>query len=372
MPVKCQTIINLIEQMAPRYLAEEWDNVGLQVGNPAQEVAKLLICLDVNHEVAREAIAAGVNMIISHHPLIFRPMKSLRQDNPQGELIYTLIQNNISVYAAHTNLDSAAAGVNQVLARALGLEDVEVLDPGEAETYCKIVVFVPAGHEDDVRDAMAKAGAGWIGNYSHCTFQLHGTGTFKPLAGANPYIGSVGDLEKVEEIRLETIVSQRNAGRVIKAMLKVHPYEEVAYDLYPLLNEGPVLGLGRIGRLPAAMPFRVLIEKVKEILGLKNLAVGGDLDRPVEKVAVCGGSGASLLHKAVFKGAQVLVTGDIKYHEGQEMLAQGLNFIDGGHYATEGLIVPVLAGYLQERAQADKLSFEVLISKVNTNPFLYI
>ncbi|MHB8170912.1 MAG: Nif3-like dinuclear metal center hexameric protein [Thermincolia bacterium] len=369
MAVKSQRIINMVEELAPRYLAEDWDNVGLQVGNPTQEVDKVMVCLDVNLETAREAAAIGVGLIICHHPLIFKPLKNLRRDTPQGELLYTLIQNNISVYSAHTNLDSAKGGVNQVLAEKLGLQEIEVLSPGVAETYCKIVVFVPAGHEDLVRNAMAEAGAGWIGNYSHCTFQLQGTGTFKPLAEANPFIGTVDDLEKVEEFRLETIVAQRAASKVVKSMLKAHPYEEVAYDLYPLLNEGAAQGLGRIGRLPEAISFGEFVNKAKNTLGLNLVTVGGDMDRLVEKVAVCGGSGAGLLHKALFKGAQVLLTGDIKYHEGQEMLAQGINFIDGGHYATEGLMVPVLAEYLREQAQANKLSVEIIVSKVNTNPF---
>ncbi|MDA8233667.1 MAG: Nif3-like dinuclear metal center hexameric protein [Clostridia bacterium] len=372
MAVKCQTIINIVEQLAPRYLAEEWDNVGLQVGNPAGEVDKVLVCLDVNQEVAREAIAVGAGLIVSHHPLIFKPLKNLRRNNPQGELLYTLIQNDISVYSAHTNLDSAAGGVNQVLAEKLGLQDIEVLSSSYNETYCKMVVFVPVGHEDAVRNAMAEAGAGWIGNYSHCTFQLHGTGTFKPLEGANPFIGSVGDLEKVAEYRLETIVPQRAAGKVVKAMLKAHPYEEVAYDLYPLLNEGAAQGLGRIGRFLEAIPFGELVKKVKDSLEVDKLIVGGDLNRSVQKIAVCGGSGASLLHKALFMGAQVLLTGDVKYHEGQEMLAQGLNFIDGGHHATERPVVSVLADFLREKAQANKFSVDIVVSEVNTNPFVSV
>jgi len=369
MAVKCQRIIEIVERMAPRHLAEEWDNVGLQVGSPAQDINKVMVCLDVNLEVVREASEKGVDLIISHHPLIFKPLKAIREDNPQGQLLTELIRNRISVYAAHTNLDSADGGVNQVLAERLGLSDIKVLNPSKPETLCKLVVFIPEGHEDVVHQAMADAGAGWIGNYSHCSYQVQGVGTFKPLDGSNPFIGKTNQLEKVKEIRLETIFPHKISGRVVKAMLKVHPYEEVAYDLYPLLNEGSTLGLGRIGELSEPISFAAFVNRVKDLLGLEKVTVGGQFDRMIDKVAVCGGSGASLLNKAVFQGAKVMVTGDIKYHEGQEFLAQGLNFIDGGHYATEELVVPVLAAFIGEQAKANKLAIEILISKVNTNPF---
>ncbi len=369
MTEKIQTVINLVEQLAPKYLAETWDNVGLQVGDPAGEVQKVLVSLDINAEVVEEAIREDVDLIVCHHPLIFQPLKSIRFDNPLGKLITQLIGNSIAVYVAHTNLDSAKEGINNLLAETLGLQETEVLAPSSEEKYYKLVVFVPQGHQDQVREALAQAGAGWIGNYSHCTFQTVGTGTFQPGAGAKPFIGQVGELEKAEEYRLETIVPARLAGKVIKALLKAHPYEEVAYDLYPLLNEGPKLGLGRIGKLAKPLTLAELIQQIKDKLELPSVRFGGDPDQTVEKVALCGGSGASLFSKAVFKGADVLLTGDIKYHEGQDMLAQGLSFIDAGHNGTERIIVPVLAAYLRAKATQAKLNIEVVESQVNTDPF---
>lgn len=369
MKVKIQQIISIVEQLAPKYLAETWDNVGLQVGDPAGEASKVLVSLDVTNEVIEEAIQNDVDLVVCHHPLIFTPIKNLRFDTPLGLSLAKLIGNNIAVYAAHTNLDSAPKGVNALLAETIGLVFSEVLSPGLVEKLCKIVVFVPTGHEDAVRDAMAKAGAGWIGNYSHCTFQTAGTGTFKPLAGANPFLGEIGKLEKAEEFRIETIVPERAAAKVIKAMLKAHPYEEVAYDLYSLKNEGQAAGLGRVGRLPEAITLAELVERVKSGLGLSYVRVGGNPESRVEKVALCGGSGASLLHKAAFKGANVLLTGDIKYHEALDILAQGMSFIDAGHNGTERLIVPVLARYLREKAEETKLAVEIIESRVNTDPF---
>lgn len=372
MAAKVQTIMNMVEQLAPKYIAEEGDNIGLQVGHPAAEVHKILVTLDIDSRVVDEAIREDVDMVVCHHPLIFKPLKNLRFDTPLGRNIAQLIGNSIAVYAAHTNLDSAKDGVNSLLAEKLGLEEVEVLAPSYTEKYCKITVFVPQGHEDQVRDAMAQAGAGWIGNYSHCTFQTAGTGTFKALEGANPFIGQVGELEKAEEFRLETIVPERIVGKVVKAMLKAHPYEEVAYDLYPLLNEGPSLGLGRIGKLPAPVTLGELALQVKATLCLSNVRLGGDLGGKVEKVALCGGSGAFLFHKAAFKGADVLLTGDVKYHDGQDILAQGMSFIDAGHNGTERIIVPVLAKYLREQATAAKLEVEIVESQVNTDPFQFV
>ena len=369
MAAKVQSIINMVERLAPKYLAEEGDNIGLQIGDPAAEVHKVLVTLDIDSQVIEEAIREDVDMVVCHHPLIFKPIKNLRFDNPLGRKIAQLIGNSIAVYAAHTNLDSAQDGINSLLAEKLDLREVEVLAPSSIEKYCKIVVFVPQGHEDQVRDALAQAGAGWIGNYSHCTFQTAGTGTFKALEGANPFIGIVGELEKAEEYRLETIVPERIVGKVVKAMLKAHPYEEVAYDLYPLLNEGSSLGLGRIGKLPAPITLGELVQQVKRALGLPNVRLGGDLGSKVEKVALCGGSGTFLMHKAAFKGADVLLTGDVKYHDGQDILAQGMSFIDAGHNGTERIIVPVLAKYLREKAAEAKLEVEIVESRVNTDPF---
>lgn len=371
MPVECREIFNLIEEIAPPHMAESWDNTGLQVGDPRAEVDKVLLALDVNHRVAEEAKEKGAGLIVSHHPIMFKPHKSIRLDRPDGELIGYLIRNNITVYAAHTNLDAAAGGINTVLAGKLGLDDLNVLHETGWERYIKLAVFIPVGHVENVRTALSEAGAGWIGNYSHCTFMTPGTGTFKPMEGTNPYIGRKGEVEQVEEIKLETIVPTGKLDAVLRAMLEAHPYEEVAYDLYPLENSGPAYGLGRVGVLPEPVTFREFAEKVKKALGLPAVRLGGIFESHVRKVAVCSGSGAELWPAALDAGVDTFVTGDIKYHTAQEMLAAGLKFVDAGHYGTEAVFLPVLQSYLVDRCCKVSMAVKILLSQTNTDPFTY-
>lgn len=371
MAVECRTIINIMENFAPPHLAEEWDNIGLHIGDPAAGVDRVLVTLDVNMELVREAMAKNVQLIVSHHPLIYKPLKNLRYDKPLGAIIKILVENKIAVYCAHTNLDSAACGVNVELAQKLGLKEIKVLNPDKVERLYKIAVFIPRGYEDAVREAMSRAGAGWIGNYSDCTFQTAGTGTFRALGSANPFIGQVGELEKAEEFRLETIVPEKLLDRVIKAMKEAHPYEEVAYDLYLLANEGARLGLGRVGKLPAVVSFEEFCSQVKEALAVDYIKFGGELKDQVHKIAVCGGSGASLLAKAAAAGADVLLTGDMKYHDAQAALEMGLKFVDAGHYGTEQVIVARVAEAIKQAAAEMKIGIDVLVSEVNTNPFGY-
>ncbi len=351
MPAKCREIMAIMETLAPPELAAEWDNVGLLLGDPEKEVRRILVALDVTPEVVEEAGSRGANLIISHHPLFFRPWKNLRFDCGQGALIRRLIQEDIMVYSAHTNLDFAALGVSYHLAVKLGLEDIEILKPTYQERYYKLVTFVPAEAESQVREAICAAGAGWIGNYSHCTFRIPGTGTFLPLAGTNPYIGQEGKLEEVKEYRLETILPRERLPEVLQALHKAHPYEEVAYDIYPLANEGPAQGIGRLGQLPQPVSLQELALTVKKELGVERVVVVGDSERKIKKVAVCGGAGSDMIETARVKGAEVLVTGDIKYHEARRALELGLALIDAGHFATERVIVPALVQYLQEELQ---------------------
>jgi dinuclear metal center YbgI/SA1388 family protein len=333
-----------LERLAPRRLAAGWDNVGLLVGSPAQEVASLLVALDVTPQVAELAAAEGIDMIVAHHPLILKTLNAIRTDTPQGRTLATLLAAGIAVGAAHTNLDAAAGGVNDVLAARLGLTELRPLVVDGRERFLKLAVFVPESHIEEVRQAVAAAGAGHIGNYSHCTFQAPGTGTFLPLEGTKPFIGAQGRLEYAPEYRLETILPEDSAPRVIDAMLRAHPYEEVAYDLYALENPGREFGLGRVGRLTVPEPFAAFADRVKSALGLAHLRVAGPTEREVATVAVCGGSGASLLTAAA--GADVFVTGDVKYHEALEAADIGLALVDAGHFATERPVVEAVAAHL--------------------------
>lgn len=354
MSVTCQVVMDALERLAPRCLAENWDNVGLLLGNPSQDVAKMRVVLDVTPEVAECAIADGVDLIVAHHPLIFHALNSIRYDLPQGRLIASLIKNDIAVYAAHTNLDTASGGVSDILAQHLNLQHIGQLAVGYSEKLVKLVVFVPQSHADQVREAIGRAGAGYIGNYSHCTFQCEGVGTFLPLAGTQPFIGKEGKLEHVAEVRIETIMPDRISRKVVKAMLRAHPYEEAAYDLYPLNNVGKSLGLGRIGTLEKPILLGEFAQLVKKALQTKSVTVAGSTDKLVAKVAVCGGSGAGLIHKAAFAGADVLVTGDVKYHEAQDAVAAGLAIIDAGHFATERPVVGGIYEYLKQTAIDNK------------------
>lgn len=373
MPVRAKDLFRLVEKLAPLELAEQWDNPGLQIGAPEAEVSRVLLALDVDEGVCREAGEKEAQLIICHHPLLFRPLKNIRTDLPQGALLASLLRAGIAVYAAHTNLDNAARGVNDALAARLGLQEVEVLRVTRRQKFLKLVVYVPVSHAEIVRSALGKAGAGWIGNYRECTFQVAGKGTFLPLAGTRPFIGRPGELAHVEEVRLETIVPEELAGPAVKAMRAAHPYEEVAYDLYPLANEGPARGAGRVGVLagPGAVAFEEFVEHVKSALGVGNVRCGGEPARKIHRVAVCGGAGAEFWPDARAAGADVLVTGDIGYHAAKEMISAGLNFIDAGHYGTEQVILPVLRDYLCEHCRQNGWAVEIFLAARQTGPFAF-
>lgn len=372
MGVPGRDIVSIIEDLAPLGLAEEWDNTGWQLGDPGAVVTRVLLALDLSSVVVKEAQEKKAELIICHHPLFMKGIKNLRLDNPRGALIAELIKSNIGVYAAHTNLDSAAGGVNEVLANKIGLIDAEVMHRSAGETYNKLVVFVPVEHTDAVAEAISRAGAGWIGRYSDCTFRVKGTGTFRPLEGTNPFIGQQGQLEKTDEVRLETIVPASRVKPVIKAMLASHPYEEVAYDLYPLENQVSSLGFGRVGNLREAVPFADFIINVKENLGLPTARVGGSMWKEIRRVAVCGGSGAEMWPIAAAMGADVFVTGDVKYHTAQDMVAAGVNFVDAGHFATEHLIMPELQNKLSEICGTRGMSVEFILTRRQSDPFMYL
>lgn len=361
-----------LEEMAPQNLAESWDKVGLHVGDPHRPVRKVMLSLDSNDEsVIDEAIRIGADLIIAHHAMIFKAVQTIRTDTPYGRKLQKLLVNNIGVYVAHTNLDIAEGGVNDILASRLHLEHVEVLSRVHNRRLKKLVVFVPETHHEQVRIALGDAGAGWIGNYSHCTFNTPGTGTFVPQEGTDPYIGEQGRLETVSEVRIETIVEEHIQEKVIRAMLEAHPYEEVAYDVYPLEIMGKELGVGRVGDLVQEMTFGQLAEFVKQQYGVEHARVVGPLDRPVRRVAVVGGSGEEYYPQAIQKGADVFITGDIRYHYAQDALADGLCLIDPGHN-TEKICLPSLQAYLQAKMNDYGYDTEVVVSETNTEPFTFV
>jgi dinuclear metal center YbgI/SA1388 family protein len=366
-----QLIVQYIERLAPKSIAMPDDKIGLHVGTLHKQVKKVMVALDVLEEVVDEAIAEGVDLIVAHHAVIFRPLKHLRTDLPAGKLYEKLLKHDIAVYTAHTNLDVAEGGINDWLAEEIGLTDVEVLDVLHTDPLKKLVVYVPVSHRDAVFQAVANAGAGWIGNYSHCSFQLQGTGTFLPREGTRPFIGEQGRIERVEEVRIETVLPASRQSAVIAAMKAAHPYEEVAFDIYPLDLPGKGLGIGRIGRLPQPMTLGELAGLVKERFSLTGLRVVGSLDDQVRKVAVVGGDGNSFVGKAASRGADVLITGDIYYHVAHDAMAAGLRLIDPGHNI-EKIMKEKLARYLRGLLEADGYETEVIASRVHTDPFQFV
>ena len=363
MSVTCQTIIDQMEQLAPKKLAEEWDNVGLLVGSPSHKVDRVLVALDVTDDIIDYAIKENVQMIVAHHPFLFRPMKQIRTDWAQGAMIEKLLVNGIAVYAAHTNLDIAEGGVNDVLAERIGLTDIEPLTVTSRQNLVKLVVFVPKDSAEDVRAAIAKAGAGYIGEYSDCAFMTDGTGVFLPREGTSPYIGEKGSLTRVEEVRIETIMPEEIERRVVRAMLRAHPYEEVAYDIYPLKNTGREYGLGRIGSLAEELPLGAVIDRIKEAVGVPVIKFTGSPERMIKKVAVCGGSGSDLIPKAAMRGADLLLTADVKYHDGQKADENDIAVADAGHYYTEALVVPVVADYLRAQMASSKRKADIITAE---------
>ncbi|MDO9574541.1 MAG: Nif3-like dinuclear metal center hexameric protein, partial [Candidatus Contubernalis sp.] len=259
--------------------------------------------------------------------------------------------------------------VNRRLAERLSLKNQKVLKPTYYQKLYKIVVFVPKGYEDGVREALAEAEAGWIGDYSHCTFNLEGVGTFKPLEGTKPFIGQQGKIEKVPEVRLETIVTEENLNKALGSMTKAHPYEEVAYDVYSLKNRGKVMGLGIVGNLSQEKGLAELAIEVKESLQVKGLRLAGPREKIIKKVAVCGGSGGGLIEQAVSRGADLLITGDISYHQFQKALSLNIALIDAGHDATERVVVPFLADYLRSRIEEGGHTNKIFVSRIETNPW---
>ncbi|HZJ76870.1 MAG TPA: Nif3-like dinuclear metal center hexameric protein [Oscillospiraceae bacterium] len=365
-------ITEIIENLAPLDYAYKWDNVGLQLGYKGDTASKILTTLEITDVVLEEAVENGVDMIVAHHPMIFSPLKSIIKDDMKGRIIYKAIQNNIAIYVAHTNMDTAPGGLNDYITKQLNIQDIGILDVIEKILYYKLVVFVPLGYEEKVAEAISIAGAGHIGNYSHCTFGTGGIGTFKPLEGTKPFIGKQGQLEKVKEIRLETIVPEKKLKKIVKALIESHPYEEVAYDVYPLANKGLIRGIGRFGKLHKAKTVGELTADIKEQLNIEHVRVAGNLGATIEKIAVINGSGADLIQTALYKGCQCVITGDVKYHDAQDAISQAINVVDIGHYHSEKIFTHFIAEYLKNEIGKRGLDVDIIESSIDINPFQII
>ncbi|HUS45666.1 MAG TPA: Nif3-like dinuclear metal center hexameric protein [Phycisphaerae bacterium] len=351
-------ILAALDRLAPFRLAEEWDNVGLLVGDAGRPVERVLVCLDTSDGVCDEAERTGADCLLSHHPLFLNPVRRFTGETVAGRLALRLARDGRALIAAHTNLDAADGGLCDLLARRVGLVELEPLQAAPAPKKYKVVVFVPEEALGAVRRAAFEAGAGRIGNYSECSFSCCGTGTFLPGEEARPAVGRKGEQTIAAEHRLELLVEEVCLGAVVAAISRAHPYETPAIDVYPLegLPEGP--GLGRVGWLEKPKALAELADETKRALGLETIRLAGESAEKVERVAVLTGSGSGLVDAVLTSGCQAYLTGELKFHEAQTLAARGIGVILGGHYETERAALEDWAPRLQ-----DAINVEIVLSE---------
>jgi dinuclear metal center YbgI/SA1388 family protein len=358
-------ILHSLEQWAPLAYQEDYDNSGLLVGHRDQECSGILISLDVTEEVVQEAINKKVNLIIAHHPLIFRGIKQITGSHSTDRIIIKAIKHDISIYAIHTNLDNIFDGVNQAIAQKIGLENLCILQP-KTGLLRKLATFVPPSHKEAVMTALFDAGAGNVGNYSECSFIMTGTGTFLPNVGTNPFSGVIGIRSHDTEEKIEVIFPKVAEKEVIKALSNAHPYEEVAYDIMELSNDYQKIGSGIMGILPTPIDEVQFLHHLQKCFGTTVIRHTPFLGKKIQKVAVCGGSGVFLIPKAIAAGADILVTADLKYHDFFE--AEGrLVLADIGHWESEQFTIDLISAFLSKKFP----TFAVLKTEVKTNPVRY-
>ncbi len=363
--MKINDLLNSITEVADLSLQESYDNSGLLIGNGESEVDRVLLAIDITELVIEEAIAKKCGLIIAHHPLIFKGLKRIGNTNPVERTVAAAIKNDIAIASMHTNLDNIKNGVNGKLAAVLDLKNLKILSTVSGKLR-KISVFCPHAQADQVRQAMFEAGAGHIGSYDSCSFNTSGTGTFRGGDGANPFVGMVGQLHQEDEIRIETIVPDFLVAKVVQAMKLVHPYEEVAYDIFSLDNAHHEIGAGMIGELENPVEEVDFLNLIQEKLGtpfLKHTAFTG---KKMQRIAICGGSGAFLLNKAKAAKADAFVTADLKYHDFFEADGE-LLVVDAGHFETEQFTKELMAELIRKKIP----NFAALISEVNTNAVRY-
>jgi len=362
-------IIKYLEEWAPKGIAWDKDNVGLQVGDPEIKIKNVLLSLDLKEEVIESAIKENCNLIITHHPLLYYPLKNLDfLKNRIARLIEKLIKNNITLYSAHTNLDFTKHGVSYQLAQRLSLKNIRFLK-NLSDNQIKLAVFVPESHVNKVAEAIHQSGGGLIGEYSHCSFRTSGTGTFKGSIESNPAIGKKGVAEFVEEVKLEVLVDKWKLNQVLNVMKKVHPYEEVAYDVFPLKNENVNYGIGAIGEFTEAMDTNDFLNFISSKLKTSTLRYTNSKKKKIKTVAVCGGSCGELVDEAIKQNADAFVTADLKYHTFQDAESKIL-LIDAGHYETELPILDEIKKRLELLINENK-KIKVLKFKGSTNPIVF-
>ncbi|MCX6282019.1 MAG: Nif3-like dinuclear metal center hexameric protein [Bacteroidetes bacterium] len=364
--MKLLELTSFLESFAPLAFQEDYDNSGLLAGRPEQEISAALICLDITLSTIEEAISRDCNLIIAHHPFIFHGLKKIEPGKMQSDILISLIKHDIAVYAIHTNLDNAVAGLNEFLCIKLGISNAKILSEKHGMLF-KLVTFCPLGHAEKVRQALFDAGAGVIGKYDFCSYNMSGQGTFRASADTNPFVGKQNSLHIEDETRIEVIFPGFIQGKLVKALLSVHPYEEVAYDLYPLSNSFSGCGAGMIGELEHPTSPLDFMKLVKNKLNVEVIRHSQFPGKKIKKVAICSGSGSFLIPEALRAGADVLLTADVKYHDFFDVNGRIL-LADIGHYESEQWIKDLLTEKLIEKFP----TFAVLSSGLNTNPVNYL
>src|SRR5690554_6786280 len=362
----CGEIFKYIENWAPKEIAWNKDNVGLQVGSAEREVKNILLSLDLNMRVVDEAVKKNCNLIITHHPLLFNPLKKIDTAHDiKSQLIEKLLKNDITLYSAHTNLDFTKDGVSFELAKRLKLKNIQFLTNLNS-LQSKIIIFVPASHLEDVASVIFENGGGIIGEYSNCSFRTEGTGTFKGSEKTSPALGQKLVYEKVDEVKLEVLVNSWKVNKIISEVKKVHPYEEMAYDVYPLENKDINYGIGAVGELETPLSKEDFLNYVSESLSLKNFRYTTGRKNKIRKVAVCGGSGSEYIPNAVTAGADAYITADVKYHTFFDY-NDSILLIDAGHYETEIFSLDEIKRRLNEFLTKEKSGSKIKVFKYNVN-----
>ena len=364
--MKLKEITDYLESYAPLAYQESYDNAGLICGNHDMEITGGLICLDSTEAIIDEAIAMGCNLVIAHHPIVFSGLKKFNGKNYVERVIIKAIQNNIAIYAAHTNLDNVHNGVNAKIAEKLGLINCSVLAP-QKNGLKKLVTFCPENKAEEIRKALFTAGAGAIGNYDECSFNTSGTGTFRAGVNAHPYVGEIGKQHHEKEVKIECIFPSCSESKVLKALFMAHPYEEVAYDVIALENSNNTVGAGLVGELKVEMSEMDFLKHLKLIMKADGVRYTALRDKKVKKVSVCGGSGSFLLQNAVHCGADVFVTADFKYHQFFDA-ENRIVIADIGHYESEQYTSELFYEILSRKFT----TFALHLSKINTNPINYL
>ena len=359
-------IIQAIEEFAPTALQESYDNCGLQIGDPEAIASGVLLSIDVTEEVVEEAIKKKANLIVAHHPLLFKGVKSITGSTCVERIIIKAIQHRVAIYASHTCMDNVREGVNQKIAQKIGLGNTSVLDPS-ADKLLKLRVYVPIDYATEIRMALFAAGVGSIGKYDHCSFNVEGEGSFQAGEGCTPFRGKIGQLHAEREICIETVFPFYLRKKVLSILQKVHPYEEPAFDIIPLQNQWEGAGSGLIGELPSAMDERSFLQHIKETFHLSILRHSPLHNRPIKTVALCGGAGAFLIKQAVNKGADIFLTGEIKYHDYFDYQSQ-IVLSEIGHYESEQYTKEIFYDIITKKFP----TFATYYSMVETNPIKYL